>query len=232
MDDERKLEEEEKLEWEEAKKIHEEENQDFPNEYDDIKEMERFGREGIISLIILAFILFIFGILIGRRLLLIDEPGSKAPKQYVSKVSEEKETEKKVENETESEISISTYNEDELEEAPLVYAKYHLENSNEFNRNCAITFGKEGNFSFSLENNDSYIYGSYHVDNDIVTCNIQTYRDAEKNEPMGSDFKLRIIKKEEVEITEVNIYEGSEGLDKELISLGGLRVGLKYEFKK
>lgn len=231
MDDERKIEEEEKLEWEEAKKINDEEDVDIPDEYDDIKEMERLGKKGILSLAILAIALFIFGILIGRRLLLIDEPKSKMPVEYVSKTTEKEETDMYFEDEDTEEDEV-TYNEDEEEEAPLVYAKYHLEDSNEFNRNCAITFGKGGNFSFCLGNNDSYIYGNYYVENGLVTCNAITYRDSEISEPVGSSFKLQILRKEEVEITEVSIYEGSEGLDKELITLDGLRSGFKYLYKK
>ena len=191
----------------------------------------------LISLIILALLLFIVGILIGEKLLKIDENDLSS---HISK----KTTQEKIEEElmsskgvalVEEKKAYSNSNEEieditnEEEDTPIIYSKYKLQDSNDNNKECSISFGKAKNFSFSLGKNDAYIYGEYRIDGNIITCNAITWRNSEKQEAINSTIKLKIIEKDEVQIYDVNIYDGNEGLDKELINLDGLKVGMKYE---
>ncbi len=194
---------------------------------------EKQSKLGFFSLIALAILLFIVGILIGNKLLEIDEKPSTS---YKSKSISEKSTssaKEEVINTNTIQEGISQENikeNDNDEEAPIVYARYNIENPNDSNKECSVSFGKANNFSISLGKDDAYIYGEYHIDGKIITCNAITWRNAEKQEAINSTIKFRINEKEEVEVSEVSIFEGSSGLDldKELINLDGLRVGIKY----
>ena len=198
-------------------------------ELDTVLEEETKNKFGFISVVILTILLFIVGIFIGNKLLEIDE---KTVPTYVSKEVSEKKIEEKEENDElinkDKEESIQDEEDESLEEAPIMFAVFHLKNPNENNKDCSISFGKEKNFSISLGKNGAYIYGEYHIDGNAITCNAITWRNAEKQEAINSTIKFRIIEKDEVQISEVNIYEGNEGLDKELINLDGLRVGMTY----
>ena len=253
------MDEEDVLGWEKAKKVDEDmlnagkvkalnENKKFKN-----KKIETYVQEavlgnenndnniivkkqnklGLFSLIALAILLFIVGILIGNKLLEIDEKPSTS---YKSKSTSEKSVSKAKEevistNTIQEDISQENIKEnDNDEEVPIVYARYNIENPNDSNKECSVSFGKANNFSISLGKDDAYIYGEYHIDGKIITCNAVTWRNAEKQEAVNSTIKFRINGKEEVEVSEVNIFEGNSGLDldKELINLDGLRVGIKY----
>ena len=253
------MDEEDVLGWEKAKKVDEDmlnpekvkelnENKKFKN-----KKIETYVQEavlgnenndnniivkkqnklGLFSLIALAILLFIVGILIGNKLLEIDEKPSTS---YKSKSTSEKSVSKAKEevistNTIQEDISQENIKEnDNDEEVPIVYARYNIENPNDSNKECSVSFGKANNFSISLGKDNAYIYGEYHIDGKIITCNAITWRNAEKQEAINSTIKFRINEKEEVEVSEVNIFEGNSGLDldKELINLDGLRVGIKY----
>ena len=192
---------------------------------------EKTNKLGLISLIVLAMLLFIVGLFIGNKLLEIDE---KPATSYKTKSVSEKtdlDANKNVTEKQENSVqdTIEEVNED-AEEIPIVYARYNIENPNDRNKDCSVSFGKSNNFSISLGKDDAYIYGEYHIDGKIITCNAVTWRNAEKQEAVNSTIKFRINEKEEVEVSEVSIFEGSSGLDldKELINLDGLRVGIKY----
>lgn len=253
------MDEEDVLGWEKAKKVDEDmlnagkvkalnENKKFKNKKietyveeavlgnennDNNIIVEKQNKLGLFSLIALAILLFIVGILIGNKLLEIDEKPSTS---YKSKSTSEKSVSKAKEevistNTIQEDISQENIKEnDNDEEVPIVYARYNIENPNDSNKECSISFGKANNFSISLGKDDAYIYGEYHIDGKIITCNAITWRNAEKQEAINSTIKFRINEKKEVEVSEVNIFEGNSGLDldKELINLDGLRVGIKY----
>ena len=193
------------------------------------KDLEEESKLGIISLIVIAILLFIVGILIGRKLLKIDE---KTVSSYTPKTISEKNDNKDL-NIIQNNIKLEEKNEEEIdqEEIPIFYARYNIKNPNDNNKECSVSFGKANNFSFSLGKNDAYIYGEYHIDGKIITCNAITWRNVEKQESINSTIKFIINEKNEVEVSDVNIFEGNSGMDsdKELINLDGLRVGTKYE---
>ena len=192
--------------------------------YEDIKT----NKIGLISIVVLAILLFIAGIFIGQKFLEIDERPVQSYKAKEASQKNDKETinSNRIVNKVEDNI-LKTEDEDE-EENPIIYAKYRIEEPNDNNKECSISFGKAKNFSISLGKNNAYIYGEYHIDGNIITCNAITWRNAERQESINSTIKFKIIDKKEIQVSEVNIFDGTEALDQELINLDGLRTGIEY----
>ena len=209
-------------------------------EYEEFSPEEfRRGRlKEIIGLSILTVLLFVIGILIGRKMLLIDEDVTyKIPKNVAEKRIESKEEADDIEENTiiaevDEVVEEETEEEKEEEEDLIVYARYTIQDANDDNKECEVTFGKESNFSFDLGKDGAYIFGNYHIDGEIITCNAITWRNQEKVEAINSTLKFKIVEKNLVQISEVTIYDGNEGLDQELINLDGLKVGMQYKYEK
>lgn len=180
-------------------------------------------------------ILFFVGFLLGKT---IQKDNNKPRKQYsnpsnqVEIIDGENENTVEVDDVNSVMVNEVVYEVDERAKELLTFSHYHLQNTNDSNKDCSISLGDYGNFSLYVSENE-YIYGNYRLDGNNLVCMAVTYRDSDENiVDINTKVTFRIVDKVTLRVVSVEFDKMVDSQDSTLIKTAGLREGMTYKYTK